>query len=209
MEEVFDDFIGGFWKNDRVTEMERLAAERGWEFNSRVKFSEQATDLKSFRLFHGKRGKRLIGIMCFREKSLRCDVRIYDYVYYSDGGKKKTTVIEMTCPELFLPKFEIKPKKGLASLFKFGKKKSSSGIERFNTHYILESPEPESIDIQIPDSVLELISECKELSVEGDGHTLLYYYYRKQIPVQDLSTEHALAMTIMDKLLHDREKEFV
>jgi hypothetical protein len=207
MEEVIDDFIGGFWKNDRVIEMQQLASEHHWEFVQRERFSEQPTAIKGFRVFDGKRGKRLTGLMHINT-GLHHTARIYDYVYYSDGGKKKTTIIEIVSPELHLPRFQIKPKSGLSSVFSWGRKKSSA-VEQFTSAYQLETPEPEAVDIYIPDSVLGLVGKTQKLSLEGDGRILLYYYYRKQIPVLEIPAEYNKALEIMDRLLHDRQKEFV
>lgn len=210
MEEVIDDFILGIWKNDRVLEMQRFAEEHGWDFILRARFSEQPTAVKGFHVFRGKRGKRFTGIMQIRYGDRPYDLRLYDYVYYSDGGKKRTTVIEIAVPGLYLHAFHIKPKKGLSSLFNFGgRNKHSSGVEKFAADYQLEGSDPEAIQLQIPDSVLEIISAQKDLSLEGDGHYLMYYYDRKQLPVLQFPAELQIAMEITDKLLHDREKEFV
>ncbi|HLF65173.1 MAG TPA: hypothetical protein VI603_15520 [Saprospiraceae bacterium] len=210
MEEVLDDFISSFWQNDRYKELERLAEEYGWEFTPRARFSEQATALKGFSLFKGKRGKRITGILSAPVKGIPCHVRIYDYVYYSDGGKKKTTVIELTCEQIYLSRFHIKPKKGITNIFNLGnRKKGSTGLEKFSAHYHIDAADPESTDIQIPDSALGLIANNKDVSLEGEGHLLLYYSNRKLIPAHELLSDYEKAVEIMDRLLHDREKEFV
>lgn len=209
MEEVIDDFIGNFWTNDRIKELEQLAAEHGWEFLPRDRFAAQPTALKGFNVFKGKKGKRITGVMQLPMQILQCNSRMYDYIYYSDGGKKKTTVIELTCQQLDLSPFSISPKKGLSNIFGFGRKRNSSGIDKFSANYQMEATDPEASDIQIPDSVLGLIAESPNISLEGDGNVLLYYHYRKLIPAQDLIREHTIALEILNKLLHDREKEFV
>lgn len=209
MEEVIDDFIGNFWTNDRTRELEQLAAEHGWEFSPRERFAAQPTALKGFNVFKGKHGKRITGVMHLPKGSDHSS-RIYDYVYYGNSGKKKTTVIEMTCHQLHLSPFSISPKKGLSHLFSFTtRKRNTSGIEKFSGEYQMAAADPEATDIQIPDSALGLIAEHPNISLEGDGNVLLYYHYRKLIPPQDLIIEHALALEILSKLLHDREKEFV
>ncbi len=210
MEEVFDDFIGKFWTNDRVTELEQLATEHEWRFSPRERFAEQPTGLKSFNLFKGKRGKRITGVIHPASTIVHCESRIYDYIYYSDGGKKKTTVIEMTCSNIDLSTFSVKPKKGISNIFNFkSKKRASSSLDKFTTNYQMEAADPQVTEMQIPDSVFGLVSDCSGLSLEGDGNILLYYYNRKQIPAQDLLREHEKAVEILDRLLHDREKEFV
>lgn len=210
MEEVIDDFIGNFWTNDRIKELEQLAAEHGWDFSPRDRFAAQPTALKGFNIFKGKQGKRITGIMSLPMKESECNSRIYDYIYYSDGGKKKTTVIELTCHQFDLSPFSIGPKKGLSNIFSFAsRKRNTSGVDKFSSNYQMEAADPEATDIQIPDSALGLIAESPNISLEGDGNVLLYYHHRKLIPAQDLIREHTLALEILNKLLHDREKEFV
>jgi cephalosporin-C deacetylase-like acetyl esterase len=210
MEEVLDDLIDKFWKNDRVLEIRQLADEHGWGFTPRERFAEQPTALKAFRLFDGKRGKRITGMMQPPLDKTGFHTRVYDYIYYGDGGKKKTTVIELQSDELDLPAFHMKPKRGLARLFsRTGRKRTASDPDYFTTKYIIETSDPEAIEIQIPNSALNVISDCNGLTIEGEGNILLYYYYRKLIPVHEILHEYSTALKIMDRLLYDREKEFV
>lgn len=205
MEEAIDDFIDKFWKNDRVVELRQLADEHSWEFTSRERFAEQPTALKQFRLFKGKRGKRITGILSTVNHELKCNVRIYDYIYYSDGGKRKTTVIELTSSSFNCIPFHISPKKGLATLFSFGNK---SGLEKFNSDYQLEGPDRE-LRGQFPDSAKELVARSSGLSVEAEGGVFIYYFNKKRIPVEEIVLEYRKALGILDRVLHDREKDFV
>lgn len=205
MEEAFDDFIDKFWKNDRVVELRQLAEEHRWEFTSRERFAEQPTELKRFKLFKGKRGKRITGIISTRHQQLKCDVRIYDYVYYSDGGKKRTSVVECSSPSFNIVPFRIYPKTRLANLFSFGTK---TGLDKFFAEYDIEGPDPALLS-RLPDSALCLVAEHPGLTVEADGDMFLYYYLKKRTPVQDLLDEYRSAVEILDKVLYDREKDFV
>ena len=198
MEEVLDDLIEKFWKNERTLEMQQLAGEHGWKFIPRGRFAEQPTALKGFGLFKGKRGKRITGLLEPAVSGLGYRSRVYDYIYYGDGGKKKTTVIELQNDQLDLYPFRIHPKRGLSRLF-----------SRRESNYVLEADDVYQAGIQIPESAWQLIDQHDKLTLEGEGSTLLYYYYKRLIPASSIPDEQSMAVEIAEKILLDRENEYV
>ena len=208
MEEVFDDFIGKFYTNDRIVAMGKLALEHGWAFAKRVRFAEQPTDIKHFVLFKGKRGKRITGVIDMGIVDSGSATRVYDYIYYSDGGKKKTTVIEVYAPDLFFSQFRIFPKPALKSLFQ----RSRNGdpeLDMFDKHYQIETTDPNATDLEVPDSVLRMMTAEKGCTLEGAGPYLVFYKKHKQLPVNEILPAADLVLSMADGALHDREKDFV
>lgn len=208
MEEVLDDFIAKFYTQDRIVALEKLAEEEQWGFTRRARFAEQPTDIKTFRIFQGKRGKRVLGILEPPVSESGYALRVYDYVYYSDGGKKKTTVIEIHLSELFLSQFRIYPKPGIKTLFSLGGR-TDDPIDQFNKHYEIEASDPDTTNMELPDSVLTLLGERKGYSLEGEGQYLVLYRKSKQMPANEILAARELAIVIADAVMFDREKDFV
>ena len=210
MEEVFDDFIDKFWKSDRTVELQKLAEETSLTFEPRQRFAEQPTALKGFRIFKGKRGKRIIGIVNLVESALEWNARFYDYIYYSDGGKQKSSILEFQSRNLNLSPFRIRPRSGIRTFF--GGKQLEWQIptpEIFDKLYRIEAQDPGASELQIPDSVLSLVAAKKGLWIEGDGQYLLYYFRKKRIAVDAIMDEYIHAEQIINKILHDNERDFV
>ncbi|MDX1476131.1 MAG: hypothetical protein R3301_00450 [Saprospiraceae bacterium] len=208
MEEVFDDFIGKFYTNDRIVALGKLAAEHGWAFAKRARFAEQTTEIKHFKLFKGKRGKRVTGLCEIGLADTGSATRVYDYIYYSDGGKKKTTVIEVFVPDLFLTQFRIFPKPALKSLFQRSRN-GDPALDLFDKHYQIETADPAATDQEVPDSVLAMIAPEKGCTLEGAGQYLVFYKKHKQLPVSEILPAVDLVLNIADAVQHDHEKDFV
>ena len=90
---VLDDLIDRFWKDGRIKELEELARTEDFRFSMRDRLDLQTYKIKNFRLFQGRKAKRLRGIISKQVNSVQ--VRIYDYVYYAESHKKKTTGCEV------------------------------------------------------------------------------------------------------------------
>ena len=102
MRAFLDDFFGGFRNNPRITEQKQLAKGRKWRFVSRSKMTKEPENLLQLNLFKGRRAKRMMAIIKIKDKRLIGSFRIYDFVYFSDFGKRTTTVLEFNCPKFKL-----------------------------------------------------------------------------------------------------------
>ena len=63
MEEYIDDFIDKIRNDDRILELSTFAEQYRLEFVKRDRFGPQDHRLKGFKIFKGKRGKRMRGII--------------------------------------------------------------------------------------------------------------------------------------------------
>lgn len=208
MEEVFDDVIHKFWKSDRVRELSQVAKEASFRFKSRVHFSEQPSILRGFHLFRGSKSRRLIGLMSKEEKDYALKTRIYDYIYYGNAGKKKTTVFEIQQSAIDLPSFSIQPK-GAISKVKglFMAEETLFPVPEFNAQYRISCTHPASILETLNESFLELLATKKGMRVEGNGSYLLFYTKNKRTPTHKIIAEYNFVLHLWDQLLYGESEE--
>jgi len=99
MKEFFDDLKSSIWKDDRLLGMREIAEHHHFDFVERERFGTQAHSLKRFRLFDGKRGKRLKAVLYKSGPNSSLKTRIYDYIYFGDSKNRISTVFEFYLPQ--------------------------------------------------------------------------------------------------------------
>lgn len=210
MEEYIDDFLDKFRSDDRILELTTFAEQYQLGFIKRDRFGPQDHRLKGFKIFSGKKGKRLRGIISNPEPTLSCSTRIYDYHYYGDGGTKKTTIIEIKSPDILVPSFILQPK-GKAKRLKemFVKGRSVIRDATFNDHYTIQSDDPDWIQMTFDDDLLDLILSKKKVTIEGSRNYLLVYYKKKRIDMDKLIKEYEFALDLYDYLAGNPGQNFV
>ncbi len=211
MEGFFDDLIDSFKKNGRVEEMRQIARANNFRFKDRERFANQDYLLKSFTIFKGKKDKRLKGVMMKEELAFNADLRVYDYWYFGDFKKRKTTVFELKCAEFDFPKFEIRTK-GLfnkMSELVLSKDKVFPGATDFHATYEIITDDSEGLETELNLQSLDFILDKKNMLVEGDGDYLLIYFLYKQIPAREIMEEYEDVLDFVDVIFKNDEGEFV
>ena len=211
MEGFFDDLIDSFKKNGRVEEMRQIARANKFKFKDRERFANQDYLLKSFSIFNGKKDKRLKGVMMKEELAFNADIRIYDYWYFGDFKKRKTTVFEIKCAEFDFPKFDIRTK-GLLNKMSdlvLSKDKAFPNATDFHTTYEIVTEDPEGLEAELNLQSLNFILDKKDMLVEGDGDYLLVYFLYKQIPAREIMEEYEDVLDFVDVVFKNDEGEFV
>jgi hypothetical protein len=211
MEGFFDDLIDSFKKNGRVEEMRQIARANEFRFKDREKFAQQDYLLKSFTIFNGKKDKRLKGVMLKEELAFNADLRVYDYWYFGDFKKRKTTVFEIKCAEFDFPKFEIRTK-GLfnkMSELVLSKVRAFPNATDFHATYEIATEDPDNLEVELNLQSLNFILDKKDMLVEGDGDYLLVYFLYKQIPTREIMEEYEDVLDFMEVVFKSDEGEFV
>ncbi|MFK7772834.1 MAG: hypothetical protein AB8F94_11865 [Saprospiraceae bacterium] len=211
MEGFFDDLIDSFKKNGRVEEMRQIARANKFRFKDREKFANQDYLLKSFTIFKGKKDKRLKGIMMKEELAFNADTRVYDYWYFGDFKKRKTTIFEIKCAEFDFPKFEIRTKGLLNKMSEFvlSKDKTFPDATEFHASYEIVTEDPDRLEAELNLQSLNFILDKKNMFVEGDGDYLLVYFLYEQIPAREIMEEYEDALDFVDIVFKNDEGEFV
>ena len=211
MEGFFDDLKDQLVPNGRVNEMQQVAKEERFNFRRKEKFSDQDYLLKSFQIFKGKKDKRLKGILRKKENEFDAVIRIYDYFYWGDFKTKKTTLFEINCPKLDLPKFHIYPKGIInqVSSFFISKEKPFEEETDFHAKFHIETNNKIELEETIGKKLLSQLLSLSNISMEGEEDYLLLYFYGKQIPSPELMTNYENVVDILDLILNDNSNEFV
>jgi hypothetical protein len=211
MEAFLDDLIDNFRKDERVVAMGQLAREFKFRFKERAKFASQPYHLKGFEIFRGKKPSRLKGILSLQDPSFNGKIRIYDYVYFGEFKKRRTTIFELESKDFDLPKFEIHPKGTLNQIQEFfvGKEKPYPEIKEFHSKYEVKTLEEEYFENRVSYLALEQIAEKKGLYVEGEGDYLLMYYRSQQVDVRDIIADCDYALDLAENVLHTDSGDYV
>lgn len=197
---VLDDIIDRFWKDGRVKELEEYADRHDFAFTGRERFELQTYQIRDFHVFKGKRPKRLKGILSKKEGA--ADVRIYDYIYYGEGDKKKSTVYEIFDEQLNLPRFLIRPKRSIQWVKEVfgGNKWFYPDSKGFHAYYEVEAPFPDDLARALTEVFADLIASASRIRVEGEGSYLLVYKKGKQTPVRDILPKLDFALDLWESL---------
>jgi len=211
MEGFFDDLKDKLVPNGRVDEMRQVAKEHKFNFRSKENFAGQDYLLKSFQIFKGKQDKRLKGVLRKKENEPDALIRMYDYIYWGDLKTRKTTVFEINCLDLDLPKFSIYPRGILnqVSSFFVSKEKAFPKEEIFHSKFNIETEHVEDLEATFGNKMLEKLLQFPNISMEGEGDYLLIYFYGKQIPAPELMSNYDMALDLFDLTLNDNSSEFV
>ncbi len=196
---VLDDIIDRFWKDGRTKELEELADQDGFQYVRRERLDVQTYRIKDFRIFRGRKPKRLRGIL--RKKVGTTDVRIYDYVYYAEAKKRKTTVFELRDRTIDLPQFVIRPKRSIQWVKDIFRKNISFYPEAkaFHAYYEIDTYQRDLTESLTP-PFIDLVASCIRLSVEGEGPYLLMYYRNKIVKAKDINLQLELALDLVECL---------
>ena len=211
MEGFFDDLKDKIVPNGRVNEMQQVAKLHKFNFRRKENFADQDYLLKSFQIFKGKKDKRLKGILRKKESELDAIIRGYDYFYWGDLKTRKTTIFEINCLELDLPKFHISPIGILNQVSSFftSKEKPFPEEQDFHSKFNIETSNKSEIEETIGQKLLQHLLSIPNISMEGEGDYLLIYFLGKQIPAPDLMSNYENVVDILDLILNDNSSEFV
>ncbi len=206
---VLDDLIDKFWSDGRINELEQVAAENGFKFLKRQRMADQPYEIKDFRLFRGKKAKRFRGVLSRRANEIAVKVRIYDYVYYAESRKRKSTVLELYHPRLDLPRFAVMPKRGIKwiqEMFSSGKPPHPE-LLGFHSYYEILGDDMEDIRESLTEEFMDLISTKTRIRCEGEGRYLLLYYRDRKIPAKHIMPEYDFLLQAADALTEDIAEE--
>ena len=197
---VLDDIIDRFWKDGRVKEMEEYAERHAFDFTGRERFELQTYQIRDFQLFRGKRPKRLKGILTKTEGPAA--VRVYDYIYYGEGEKRKSTVYEIFDEQLNLPRFIIRPKRSIQWVKEVfgGNKWFYPECKGFHSYYEIEGPYHDDLAFDLTQDFVDLVSSATRIRVEGEGSYLIVYKKGKQTPVRDILPRLDFALDLWESL---------
>ena len=211
MEGFFDDIIDSIRKNGRVEELRQIARLNNFEFKNREKFTQQDYLLKVFSIFKGKKPKRFKGILKKKETTLDAKIRIYDYWYFGDLKKRKTTIYEFFVEAFDLPKFEIRPKgilNQVTDIF-LSKEKPFPKNTQFHSKFEIITDDAFHFESEISETALNFLLDKKNISVEGEGDYLLVYHTYQTTPAKYITTEYDSVLDFVEIILKDDSNQYV
>ena len=211
MEGFIDDIVDSIRRNGRVEELRQIARLNGFSFKNREKFSQQDYLLKIFSIFKGKKSKRFKGILKKNEPTLDAKIRIYDYWYFGDLKKRKTTIYEIFVEAFDLPKFEIRPKGLLNQVTEIflNKEKPFPKNAKFHSKFEIITDDASHFESEISEAALNFLLNEKNISVEGEGDYLLVYHTYQTTPAKYITTEYDNILDFVEIILRDDSNQYV
>jgi len=209
MREIFDDLKNTIWQDDRILAFRQLAIDEGFEISDRERFGNQAIGLKGFKLFQGKRGKRLKSVLYKTQRNSSLKTRIYDYAYFGDSKTRTTTVIEFFLPQWNFSEMLIRPKSNLQKMKSFlGKQRVLfPEVVDFHKTYHIYAPNEENLKYELNEEFLDLLGGQKKLWMEANRNYILFYIKHKPIPLPQLMETYELSQDLLDALIHGHSSE--
>jgi len=204
MKEFFDDLKSSIWKDDRLLGMREIAVHHHFDFVERERFGTQAHSLKRFRLFYGKRGKRLKGVLYKSEQNSSLKTRIYDYVYFGDSKNRVSTVFEFYLPQWTFSEVLIRPKDSLLKLKGlFGKPMVIfPELTEFHKKYHIRARVSENLKYELNEEFLDLMSEQKKIWIEINGSFVIFYFKQKPVKISQIMEQYEFIQDLLDALVH-------
>ncbi|MEL6866958.1 MAG: hypothetical protein AAFP19_21210 [Bacteroidota bacterium] len=185
MNAFLDDLVSRFWTNPRILAYRQLAIQQQWRMKARRKFDKDPVVLMDFELFKGNRGKRMAPILIIPAPQLKGNFRIYDFHYFSDLGKKSTTVFEFHRQDFNLPYFRIFPKGMFSSVKELfvSTQLLFATTPEFNQQYEILAPNASAIKQSLNEDFLDLVGDEAGWTHEGKAEVLIAYQDQKTFEV--------------------------
>ena len=209
MREIFDDIKNAIFKDDRVEAIGQLAEEHGFLFYKRQKFHEQPYQIRDFKLFKGKKGKRITGILTKTSPLSHVNARIYDYIYFADSKKKRTTVFEFYFEQISLGPFLIRPKRNVRWVKEIFSKRNRPFRDQlgFHSFYEVVAHSRERVENELSTEFIQLVGSKSRIWVEGNGHYLIVYYRHQQAPIGEILNWYESILDMVETILPETYRE--
>ncbi len=209
MKEFFDDLKSSIWKDDRLLGMREIAEHHDFGFVERERFGTQAHSLKRFRLFDGKRGKRLKAVLYKSGANSSLKTRIYDYIYFGDSKNRISTVFEFYLPQWTFSEMMLRPKGSLQKLKGFFGKQILlfPEMKDFHKKYLIKARQAENLQYELNEEFLDLLSEQKRIWVEVSGSFMIFYFKQKPLKISEVMEQYEYIQDLLDALVHGHSNE--
>jgi len=209
MKEFFDDLKSSIWKDDRLLGMREIAEHHHFDFVERERFGTQAHSLKRFRLFDGKRGKRLKAVLYKSGPNSSLKTRIYDYIYFGDSKNRISTVFEFYLPQWTFSEMMLRPKGSLQKLKGFFGKSTLlfPEMKDFHKKYVINARQTENLQYELNEEFLDLLSEQKRIWIEISGSFMIFYFKHKPLKISEIMEQYEYIQDLLDALVHGHSNE--
>ena len=204
---AFDDLF----KSERMKELQQVADEYQLAYTRRAAFADQDLQIKGFKLFQTKGAKRLIGILGQETVDFPGRIRFYDFLYTKDLETFATSVIEISCDEIFSDYFMIQPKGTLTKFKDFfvSDPKMFPRLKEFHNSFQISTKSSDAMLI-LREAALELLLKHPNLTIEAEGNYFLFYRRKKTVPVHKIIPMMNFSEDFVDMLYYeDEEEDFV
>lgn len=203
---VFDHLT----KANRLEELALLAEDFKLEFQKRVPISAQRTEIRGFDVFSKKGTKRFLGILSEPSDRFSGQIRFYDYLKTKDLETKTTSVIEVFCDDICTDYVKIEPKSTFSKMkgFFVSGQKQFSGLDDFYQQFEI-SARQENGTFWLKKNALSSLTEFPGLTMESEANHFLFYYRKKEIPVQKIIPLMEFAEEFVRLTCFDQTDDFV
>lgn len=203
---LFDEFT----RRGRIDDLYQLSREYGFDFQKRVSFGQQATELKSFRIFRQKGIKRLLGILSLESEQFNGHLRAYDFLRTKDLKMKDQTIIEIFCEDIFTDPVMIQPRSAFDIIkgFLVAEQRQFPKLTNFYQQYQISSPGQDDT-LWLNEKALELMSKFQGLTLEAEGNYFLIYIRKKQMNAKEIMPILEFAEEFVRLTCFDRSADFV
>jgi len=203
---IYDDFK----KSGRVQDLRQLAHEFKFDFQKRVVFGRQPTEIKGFKVFDSKGAKRFLGILSQPLENLDGIIRFYDYLKTKDLETKTQSIIEVRVNDIYTNYLKIEPKgtfSKMKGIFMSEKREFSNAVDFYKLYQISSASADAEIILQ--HSALSLLAQNPGITIEAEGNYFLFYYKKKEMDIRHIIRAIDFAEDFMELLVFDQSGDLV
>jgi len=203
---VFDTLT----KAGRLEELSLLADDYKLDFKKRSLISAERMEIRGFKAFSRKGAKRFLGILSQASDQFNGQIRFYDFANTKDLETKTTSVIEVNCEDIYVDYVKIEPK-GAFSKMKgifVSENLQFPELTTFNQQFQISST-TENGSFWLNKIALGTMSKFPGITMEAEGNNFLFYFRRKEMPVQDIIKTIDMAEEFVRLTCFDQSEDFV
>ncbi len=203
---VFDTLT----KAGRFEELSLLANDYKLDFKKRSLISAERTEIRGFKVFSKKGAKRFLGILGQASDKFNGQIRFYDFANTKDLETKTTSVIEINCEDIYVDYVEIEPKGTFSKMkgFFVSENLQFPELTTFNQQFQISSRR-ENGSFWLNKAALVILNDYPGLTMEAEGNNFLFYFRKKEMPVQDIIKAMDMAEEFVRLTCFDQSDDFV
>jgi hypothetical protein len=203
MIDIFDDIKDIVFGNQRLNQIKDFGQQHHFGYSRRVSMNDLPAVFESVEFFKGERKKSIKGFLYRSELDERAIGYIYDYLYYSEFGRKTTTVFHFKIEKLNLPYFIVKPRSGLHKISSIFNSTEWNELDKnFDNQFTVASDNMNFMRMNLTIQFAEILLRHKTFAVEGLGDHLFVYDKNNTIDIDKFIPIYKDGLELLDIILH-------
>ena len=212
MIDFFEDIGDIIFGNKRLEAYQHFAKTKQFRYKRKHNPELLSDDVKTMDLYlQGKKKRKSIkGLVYKRDNKLNILSKIFDFIHYTNSGKKTTTVFSFDCEDMDIPYFIISPRGSFSRLSNLFTSNEWSDVNQdFANQFTVETDDINELQMILTFQFAEVMLDLGDFTVEGHGNFIVLYNRNHTTDIIDMDNVHHDGIELLDIILHDHSREMV